>query len=519
MAVYTDTVLMGMEELNLQPGDTAERTTILTGGTLNVGAGAVAADTHIIHDGSPDLECPELVVSGEACRIQADGGTIEVHAGGTVSDAVLNTKALLRVNGGAASGITANTGSMLRLENGGSVDGAAIAEGAIFGWGFHCSASNLSGTAAGLEIRADVSENYHVFHEETFTIAAGLTSLGAVVENDGKLVIETGGTATGFVAAFSGDVSYDFGATVYGTAENGVIIKSTPDSSMNYRVKTEQNVGQWQIAFGGFVQDGAVQNVRSGGETSYMTIEAGGVQNAESGSRVNVSKIRGTLNLSSGAVSNYAELYSGGVLNAQAGSRLTNATVFLDGTLSLAAGTTLGGIIRVTGSLVAAGTVNASGSTVDFTLTDRSFALDPEVFSEVLVNDITLLQGASFSITIAATGMEAGEYRLAGNAADFTGTVSCHATENTSAYTLLDLHNNSSFAMNGKLYTLALNSADELVLQVRPTESGDITLPQRVSETAANVYARAGRYHSLGGSGRQFPGHLSGPVRDSGKRL
>lgn len=38
MAVYTDTVLMGMEELNLQPGDTAERTTILTGGTLNVGA-------------------------------------------------------------------------------------------------------------------------------------------------------------------------------------------------------------------------------------------------------------------------------------------------------------------------------------------------------------------------------------------------------------------------------------------------------------------------------------------------
>ena len=45
MAVYTDTVLMGMEELNLQPGDTAKHTTILTGGTLNVGAGAVAEDT------------------------------------------------------------------------------------------------------------------------------------------------------------------------------------------------------------------------------------------------------------------------------------------------------------------------------------------------------------------------------------------------------------------------------------------------------------------------------------------
>ena len=168
MAVYTDTVLMGMEELNLQPGDTAEHTTILTGGTLNVGAGAVAADTHIIHDGSPDLEWPELVVSGEACRIQADGGTIEVHAGGTVSDAVLNTRALLRVNGGAATGITANAGSMLRLENGGSVDGAAIAEGAIFGWGFHCSASNLSGIAAGMEIKADVSENYHIFNGGNF---------------------------------------------------------------------------------------------------------------------------------------------------------------------------------------------------------------------------------------------------------------------------------------------------------------------------------------------------------------
>ena len=488
MAVYTDTVLMGMEELNLQPGDTAKHTTILTGGTLNVGAGAVAADTHIIHDGSPDLEWPELVVSGEACRIQADGGTIEVHAGGTVSDAVLNTRALLRVNGGAATGITANAGSMLRLENGGSVDGAAIAEGAIFGWGFHCSASNLSGIAAGMEIKADVSENYHIFNEEIFTVGNGQTSLDAEAARGGKLVVETGGTATGFTAASSADVSYDFGTTVYGTAENGVIIKSTPDSSMNYRVKTEQNVGQRQIAFGGFVQDKAVQNVRSGGETSYMTVEAGGVQNAETGSRVNVSKVHGTLNLASGAVSNYLEVYDGGAVHTQSGAVLNNGTVYKGGVLRLAAGTVLNGTTQVTGSLIAAGAVDASGSVIDFTLANGKFPIDPEEFTGVIVNDITLLQGASFSITIAASGMEAGEYRLAGNAANFTGTVSCHPDANTSPYAVLDLQKNSSFALDGKLYTLALNNADELVLQVRPVTSGDVTLPQQVTDAAVNVY-------------------------------
>ena len=488
MAVYTDTILMALDELNLQPGDTAERTTILTGGALNVGAGAVAEDTHIIHDGSPDQKWPELVVSGEACRIQADGGTIEVHAGGTVSDVILNEQALLRVNGGTAYNVTANSGSFLRLENGGSIDGAAVMEGAKFGWGFHCSASNLSGIAAGMEIKADVSENYHIFNEEIFTIGNGQTSRNAEVAQGGKLVIETGGTATGFVAASSSDVSYDFGTTVYGTAEYGVIIKSTPDSSMNYRVKTEQNVGRQQIAFGGFVQGGAVQNVRSGGETSYMTIEAGGVQNAETGSRINVSKVYGTLNLASGAVSNYLEVHDGGAVHTQSGAVLNNSTVSEGGVLRLAAGTVLNGITQVTGSLIAAGAVDASGSVIDFTLTNGKFPIDPEEFIGVIVNDITLLLGASFSITIAASGMEAGEYRLAGNAADFTGVVSCHPDVNTSPYAVLDLHTNSSFALDGKLYTLALNSADELILQVRPTESGDVTLPQQVSDVAANVY-------------------------------
>ena len=125
---------------------------------------------------------------------------------------------------------------------------------------------------------------------------------------------------------------------------------------------------------------------------------------------------------------------------------------------------------------------------IDFTLANGKFPIDPEEFTGVIVNDITLLQGASFSITIAASGMEAGEYRLAGNAANFTGTVSCHPDANTSPYAVLDLQKNSSFALDGKLYTLALNNADELVLQVRPVTSGDVTLPQQVTDAAVNVY-------------------------------
>ncbi len=89
--------------------------------------------------------------------------------------------------------------------------------------------------------------------------------------------MEAGGTSTGFVAERAADVSYDFGTNVQGTGEYGYIIKSDPDSSMNYRVDSRQEVGAWQIAFGGFISAGAVQNIGAYGEASYMTIDAGGV--------------------------------------------------------------------------------------------------------------------------------------------------------------------------------------------------------------------------------------------------
>ncbi len=198
--------------------------------------------------------------------------------------------------------------------------------------------------------------------------------------------------------------------------------------------------------------------------------------------------VSGVLTLAGGAVSNYAEVEAGGMVEAAAEAVLNNTTVQQGGTLSLAAGSELNGMISVAGSLLAGGAVDASGCVIDFDLTGGEVAAN--ALTGVLVNDITRLEGASLAITISSQGLEDGEYRLAGNAAGFAGSISCHSEMSFAcSYAELDLYSDCSFALNGKLYTLAVNAAEELVLQVRPIEPGDDTAPRQITDAAANVYA------------------------------
>ena len=132
------------------------------------------------------------------------------------------------------------------------------------------------------------------------------------------------------------------------------------------------------------------------------------------------------LNESTESIHAGLRIYTGGVANnttvngtlvwAEEGATLNNLTLREPGWISLQAGSILTGKHVYGGTVVVYGKVDASNADVTFNISERTTA------DRVIVNDIANLEAKSFSITVSASQAE-GAYKLAGNAADFTGTL------------------------------------------------------------------------------------------------
>lgn len=527
--IYNDEKLEFFDELILNSGDIANRTRIMSGGSLIVNAGATANST-IIESDDADREIKELIVSGTANSVVNRGGTVEVMDGGEAYFVSVSGNGIVAVrDGGEATGVivgglgtlqifagasvnsvTVENSGTLMLESGASVSSPVLNEGALFGYDFNCSLMQMQEGSPVNILKANESENYIIRNGSTQVVEDGFLSKHAeiqingtqhvlsggiatdtLVQSGGTLIVETGGTALGVTVENEKQISYDFGTTVTAkTKKYGEIIESTAESSYNYKIRTQQEVLNGYIAFGGYVLENAVQNVYSGGEASYMTVEEGGVQNVLEGGRANVSTVRGEMTVASGGISNYAEV-KGGVMTVRAGGIANNTSVFLFGTLKLEAGAELNGITSVTGQIQAEGAVAVTGILM-FNLIDTDIfgsGISPESLTVPLLNDITFFEGASFYLAVSPDQAKLGEYRLAANAADFKGNISVVSTNYMEIYSELDLTVNSSFARDGKQYTLALNDADELVLRVDAVPAGtDAEAPLKLRGVSANVY-------------------------------
>lgn len=457
--IYNDEVLYFYDELTLQSGEIANRTNILDGGSLIVNAGATANST-IIESARPDSEIRELIVRGTANHVVNKGGTVEVLDGGTawfvtvsgngivavkdggsVRDITVNESGTLRIfAGGTANSVTVENGGMLLLENGASLSASELKKGAGFGYDFNASLlKEENGTVINL-LNSRESDHYIIRSEETQSVEEGFVSsnanvlsngtqhvlgggraTGTTVKNGGVLIVENGGTALDVIVENEKGISYDFGTVVSAkTAEGGELILSTPESSYNYSVHTQQDVRNGYIAFEGIVLENAVQNIEAGGEASYMTVRAGGVQNVLEGGRANVTAVFGELVVASGGISNYAEVKDGS-MTVRSGGTASNTDITVSTILHLEEGAILKGITSVTGQIQAEGTVTVDGI-LNFNLIQPGFlhsGVSPESVPYLLINDISCFEGADFRLSIAPERVVAGEFRLAGNAADF----------------------------------------------------------------------------------------------------
>ena len=527
--IYNDEVLYFFDELVLNSGDFANRTTILSGGSLIVEAGGIANSTSIEVD-SPYEGIRELIVRGTANEVRNKGGTVEVldggsawtltvsdlgilavEEGGSAVDVTIEDQGILRLSaGGSVSNVTVEDGGALILENGASTTRPILQEGGIFGYDFNCSLLEEQDGILVNVLNAGESENYRIQKESMQVVGDGLvsrsatvqtggvqqvlaggTAEGTQVEKGGSLIVERGGTAVNITVSQSSDISYDFGTTVQAeTTDTGSRIISTADSSYNYSVTTRQDVLDGQIAFGGSVQKNAVQNVEAGGEASYMTIREGGVQNVREGGRANVSEVFGEMVVASGGIANYTEV-KGGALTVQSGGTVNNATISIGTEMNLEAGAVLGGITRVTGQIQAEGPVTVNGI-LNFNLIEPGFlhtGVSPSELEGPMVNDISLFDGAAFQLSISPDAVEEGEFRLAGNAADFTGSITVVGANDLEIYYELDLTDRNSFSRNGYRFSLGRNDAEELVLQVEALPAGpDTEAPLKLRNIELTVY-------------------------------
>ena len=525
-----DEILYFFDELTLNDGDIANRTVIESGGSLIVNAGGTANSTSI-QASKPDETIRELIVRGTANGVRNRGGSVEildggyacfitvsgsgivaVKEGGTAAEVTVEEQGFLRLSaGGTATEITVENGGSLFLETGASVTAPLLQDGSTFGYDFNCSLLQEQNGEMVNVLKANESENYRIAAENTQTVGDGCVSRDAVllsggtqrvlsggtvtgsrVEKGGSLIVETGGSAFDVIVEQETDISYDFGTTVRAkTASLGSLIFSTPESSFNYSVTTRQDVLEGYIAFGGFVLDGAVQNIESGGEASYMTVRSGGVQNVLEGGRANVTSVFGEMTVARGAVANYTEIKDG-VMSVQSGGTANNVNITVGTTLNLEAGAVLGGITSISGQIHAEGTVTVNG-VLNFNLIEPGFlhtGISPETVPYLLVDDITLFDGAAFRLSVSPEHPATGEYRLAGNAADFSDSITVVGSNDQEIYFELNLTDRSSFARNGIRYTLARNDAEELVLRVEaiPAEP-DTESPLQLRKVSVNVYA------------------------------
>ena len=349
-------------------------------------------------------------------------GHIVVSSGGTANDTAINNEAYMQVSsGGTASSVIISSGGTLNISQGGYVTGIEAHSGASLDLAI-ASDTFVQGTVDG---KAFAFSNYvSGFEAEVdLSIESGGT---AVATNVDGLYVGSGGTA---LSALVGTSSWG-----YMTVNNGGMASLT-------------RVGR----IGHFTVDGglAVSTVIESGGSMSVWYDWDDDRNHIIGSAVGIENA-GKLNLQSDTYARNVILVSGGSMTF-AGT-IEHLTIRYGATASNSSSTyssptqlsVLKGSVHLGGTLTLTEAVDASNAGVSFDIDNRT------ITDDVIVNDITLLDALEYYVNV-SVDQSAGQYKLAGNAADFNETVTL-----TMADTDLtaELTKGVTTSVNGKDYTL-----------------------------------------------------------------
>jgi len=528
---FSGLTLYGLNWATVHSGTTATDTTVNSRAMLLVFSGGLANNTTVNSNGRAHVDnggtVNGVVVNSSGEFVVSRGGTatgINVSAGGSLGLVVApDTYAqgeyagsAFEMKDGAISDYTVNSGCWLGASAGGVASNATVADGGKLytldggiaiaptvdvggALSLYEGGSSLQIKENGGAVYGQITENV-TFASNTFsgvvldgwreaTVHSGTTATDTTINDEGCMYVFDGGIASTVVVNREGTLSVKDGGHASDATVNvgGEILVSSGGTA----TKIKENGGYVEFEDGANVS--FVSNTISGlvlNEYEYATLHSGTTAtdvkvNSEcelevfsGGVASDVAINEGSLLIYDGGIANLVTVYDKGGLAITSGGMATGVTVNAGGTAEVSSGVIEGAVVDAGGSLLVysgakltgwmtfkngAEVIPFVGSILDFDLTQTVAG------ANALVNDLSILMGKpSYTLTVDGNELK-GNYKLAGGATGFKETITVVNTfgEELGTFTV-----GADLAINGKIYTLALNGSD-LSVTVDPSNKPD----------------------------------------------
>jgi len=467
---------------SLHSGTTATATAVDDFGRLYVFSGGLANSTTVNSDAN-----------------------LYVYSGGAATDTTVNDCGSMHVlNGGAANAAAVNSGGSMYVDKGGAATDTTVNDGGDL---------HVSGTADGTTVNGVDELNCGELY-----IHGGGVANSTTVNSFGWMRIAENGAANEITVNAGGNLVVSTGGVATAIRENGGYVDVADGANVTFA----------NNEFSGLTLSAGSATLHAGTTANSVAVFSAGELFVYSGGVTNRTVLTGTDN------SNCAELYvhDGGAANATTvngfgwifvdkGGVVLSTTVNADGYLGIAAGGMHTGTLTIAdGAVVSA----YAGSIINFDISTAA----PE--NEVLVNDLSRIQGTpDYAITVSSSQVS-GSYHLAGGAAGFDKTIT---VVNTSGAELGTLKVGETAYIGSTTYTLGMTDDILTVTVQAPTvvdPNGDTRLANTLPRARymygccpTSVAMLLGYYDLYGYRGKDFSALIEGDVelnaRGSGDKI
>ena len=521
--------------LYVYDGDTGSGNQTVERGIFIVFSGGSVTDTEIANGGimrvaSDGSANNTRILSGGYQYLQGIANGTEVASGGM----------FMAGSGAAMTGVNLENGAIWGLDFNTQIAGTS--NGSAFSYGTTSSSFNLvlreekfvqsvgaGQTAVGTQLRG---------FNTMQLISSGGSAVGTVVGSGGRMQLGTYGSATSPQATATDTVIESGGVmTVYGNsvltgrtelagsmtvtgagvtvADGGVISidlrKQTPEANNymitglgyitggSYEIRTSYNqaAGVYRLAARTLNQEIPVMTLkapinRGGGSVAltdrilYIDFDYGYGICSDKNRDMTLSFVK---TAQSGQTVGAAVQNRFDQIMVQSGAAATGLTAEAGGTIMMGERTRLNTVFLTGGTMQVLGAVTMTAGGI-LSIDVSGYAADTDT---VMIDNLAAIAGASLTLAAGATPAF-GSYKLAGNAADFTGTVTA-ASFLSGNFVWNGTGYNTLADAAGNYYDLARNAADELVLTVSaayapPADWGSATIVSLLS-TGADVSSLA----------------------------
>ena len=342
-----------------------------------------------------------------------------IYSGGTADNVKISEPGVIRIaSGGVLNSLTLNEGTAWLV--GGTVNNVIVNGGGLYGEGsMSQNPPDGAGYISGAGIANNVTVNSGGYAE--------ITSGSAVTVNQGGY-LEAGNYLSGIVenggyVSTTSNTKAQFASNTF----SGLTFSGTVDGNGNFKNATSATAHAGTVALSNTLTLAGKLNIFSGGIASATQVDA-----------------YGQLFVYSSGLAIDTKLNSKGSLYLGSNGSAKNTIVDDSGVLMISSGGIHAGTLKIVNN----GSVTVKeGGIINFDISERSTGDD------VLINDLTLIQGTpTYTITV-ENNQKNGQYQLAAGAANFTGTITITNTTGAIGIVSIGAPGLGDVA-NNKLYTL-----------------------------------------------------------------